>query len=340
MLVPPPCCWLGPDMVACALHSHFHVRQGWGDSVNALTSSFRFALGTGRLFFLVWAARNDRAMWRIALEQPDFQWDWEEALANAHEACNLHATDVQSIRAFKRDDQPPPRVLVIRGTIVADHPLADSLQHFYRQRPSPTIALVRDHHLQDFLLRPNSELQSWIDRTRVALESDRSWRFGGVVGIQVRTGYADAAEVAQRPSNANFLADGDEQLFLDRFLNIYETRFGSDPTRTRVFLMTDSPLVRDFFFDQLQTRRGITVVTVSDGEVAHCGPTRTVSSSGVLRMLSEWFVFRRHTDLHLLTAWSLFGSSAVEGKRHDATQRIDASNCGQEGAKPCQMRRE
>ena len=146
-----------------------------------------------------------------------------------------------------------------------------------------------------------------------------------------------------------------------------------DPRRVKVFLTTDSPVIRrkverelgdrerfplpaaavtsstsppeareeeveesDLSSPLSHTTGGVRVISVQEGEVAHCGPGRTTSREGVLRMLTEWFILKK-TDVTFVTAWSLFGASSVEGKAEDTIFRIDASNCGKRNAKPCQM---
>lgn len=49
-------------------------KKGFGDSVNALTSSFRYAIGNGRLFFIIWSNRNQPSMWKSGLAEPGFAW--------------------------------------------------------------------------------------------------------------------------------------------------------------------------------------------------------------------------------------------------------------------------
>jgi hypothetical protein len=286
---------------------------------------------------------------------------------------------------------PPARILAIAGSIVASHPLAGSMDALYQQGSSLIWGLT-DRTLQRFLLRPNVVLQSWINAVvqgeLARSESDPS-DFAGVIGVQVRSGYADAADLARRPPNANFLAPGDEERFVAAVENILRTkRFGADPRRAKVFLTTDSPDVRTYIENALRSERfsakalasgaaggatadaaaadngshsvsistagqasasaaatdatepsagsGLQVVSVRSGHVAHCGPLRSTDAPSVLRMLTEWFILSRHVDYAVVTAWSLFGASAVEGMSENFIHRIDASNCGHPGAKPCQ----
>lgn len=262
--------------------------------------------------------------------------DWNDVL-RTHSHCGFSPIVLDSVRSYRRDSHPPARFVRISGSLTSDHPLAGSMEHFWNG-PRNTMTSLSEAMVQDFLLQPNDELSSWIARTRKVLKSKRKKNFGAVVGMQIRTGYADAPELYHRPSNANFLALGDEKLFLNKYLEIVDKRFDSDPTRTKVFLMTDSPLIADYMKHELQASRGVSVVIVEDGEVAHCGPGKEVTNGGVLRMLAEWFIFKRHTDIQLITAWSLFGASSVEGKSENNIFRIDSSRCGQPGAKPCQTR--
>jgi len=355
----------------------WEAMAGWGDSVNALTSSFRHALVTSRLFFIRWQSKNDKHLWKTGLQMPDFHWDYEDTLTQ-FPGCRLSLKALRQRSAHERPpnskaDDPLPRVLAISGTIVASHPLANALSGWYDSGRCPVIWSLGDGALQRFLLRPNAALQSWLDPVVAELQRDRPADFAGVIGLQLRSGYADAPDRAKRPSNANFLAQGDERLFLDKVEALLRsTRFGADPRRARVFLTTDSPDVRDAVEKALRSERfsakalagasagaaetpaadgaeseavgqtasapatsGLHVVSVQSGSVSHCGPHRNTDPSGVLRMLSEWFVLSRHVDVPVLTAWSLFGASAVEGHKGEV-HRIDASNCGQTGAKPCQ----
>lgn len=319
----------------CALL--FCRTQGFGDSVNALTSSFRYALATGRLFFLVWQSSNDAHMWKRGLDQPGFEWDWVEAI-KAHPECGFARKDIESPRASRADGQPPPRVVLIRGTIVADNPVASATDGLYERDDTRLLMYgMGDGVLQDFLLVPNPELQRVISSTASQLLAHRPDNFWAVVGMQIRTGYADAPDAKKRPSNANFLAPGDERLFVEKFVGLWKQHGNGEQDRTRVFLMTDSPAIATKVSTELRDQHGVSVVTVSSGEVAHCGPSQTITQSGVIRMLAEWFVFKRYTDVQLITAWSLFGGSAAEGRNERHVYRIDASNCGKKGAKPCQM---
>ena len=359
------------------------LHQGWGDSVNALVSAFRYALGTSRLFFIQWASRNDAQMWKVGLEAPGFAWDLLDAIAT-HPGCQI---DIGQLNAATppaaavaaaggaatrkgngvADGAALPRLLKIAGSIVSSHPLAGSLDRFYSERLGassrggmPVIYLLSDGVLQNFLLRPNARLRDdWIApvvaRLTAVAAAEGSEDAGAVtvVGMQIRSGYADAPEVAARPSNANFLAPGDEKLFVAKLVEILggpQPALGDNPKpsqrRVKVFLMTDHPDIRASVERQLVELYGpsLEVVSVSGGSVAHCGPGRVVSQAALLRMLAEWFVFGRHTQHRLVTAWSLFGASAaalaVQGIGHTTHNvwTIDASNCGQPGAKPCQMR--
>jgi hypothetical protein len=327
----------------------------------------------------------------------DFHWDYADTLAS-YPGCRLSLSALRERAAHERvqgrpgtPPPPPARILAIAGSIVASHPLAGSMDALYQQGSSLIWGLT-DRTLQRFLLRPNVVLQSWINAVvqgeLARSESDPS-DFAGVIGVQVRSGYADAADLARRPPNANFLAPGDEERFVAAVENILRTtRFGADPRRAKVFLTTDSPDVRTYIENALRSERfsakalasgaaggatadaaaadngshsvsistagqasasaaatdatepsagsGLQVVSVRSGHVAHCGPLRSTDAPSVLRMLTEWFILSRHVDYAVVTAWSLFGASAVEGMSENFIHRIDASNCGHPGAKPCQ----
>jgi len=317
--------------------------------VNALTSAFRYAVGTSRLFFIRWQSRNEAHLWRIGLQEPGFAWDYDEAV-EAMPHCQLSVDALYEQMAHSRRAAPaaavtaggshlsPVRIAAISGSITSDHPLAGSLDAMYADYRHVIYGLT-DAILQDFLLRPNDVLDQWIRKVRLELKRRRPKGFVGVVGMQLRSGYADAALESQRPPNANFLAQGDENLFLDRLDTIVQTKCSGHPNRTRVFLMSDSPVLREAVTAAVAQRYGsrMQVVTSVDGPVAHCGPGRVVSREALLRMLTDWFVFKRHADFAVITAWSLFGASACEDKSENHIWRIDASNCGQPGAKPCQM---
>jgi hypothetical protein len=304
--------------------------------VNALTSSFRYALATGRLFFIVWRSSNDPAMWKRGLMEPGFEWDWNDAL-KTHPECGFRKNDIESVRASRADNKPPPRVVLIRGTIVADNPVAHATEGLYESDDTRMVMYgLGEGALQDFLLVPNAELQSLISSTASRLYDARPADYWATVGIQIRTGYADAPDAKKRPGNANFLAQGDEKLFVEKFLELWRAKAAGFPARTKVFLMTDSPVIAEKVRKDLSEKHGVEVVTVTEGEVAHCGPTQTITQTGVMRMLAEWFVFKLHTDVQIITAWSLFGGSAVEGRNGGQVYRIDASNCGKTSAKPCQ----
>lgn len=60
------------------------------------------------------------------------------------------------------------------------------------------------------------------------------------------------------------------------------------------------------------------------------------TADGVRTLLVEWFALKRYADIALITAWSLFGSSAVDDSPREV-YRIDSSQCGKAGAKSCQM---
>lgn len=312
--------------------------------MNALTTAFRYALGSSRLFFIRWRSRNDKHVWRIGLQAPGFAWDYDEAVAAmphcqlSEDALHQHAAFSKSATGAADSGTKPVRIASISGSITSDHPLSGSLDALYSDYKHVVYGLT-DAVLQGFLLRPNADLDEWIRPVRLQLKRRRTKDFVGVVGMQLRSGYADAAEEAHRPRNANFLAAGDELLFLERLDSIVQLKCAGHANRTRVFLMTDSPQLRETITLAVDQRYGgrMAVVSVTDGAVAHCGPARDVSREGALRMLTEWFVFKRHVDFAIITAWSLFGASACEGKSENSIWRIDASNCGQPGAKPCQM---
>lgn len=356
----------------------WEATAGWGDSVNALTSAFRYALGSSRLFFIEWSSINNLQLWKIGLEQPGFVWDLIDAMTN-FQHCEIHRAQVNAPQARRRSSSNNnlalPRILKIAGSIVNDHPLIGSLDRFYTHHPTLPISvlyLLSDSILQDFLLQPNMILRDeWIVPVvrRLEEKNDVVDREIAVVGMQIRSGYADGSEPLSRPSNANFLAPGDEMLFLEKFHEIIQRppfvfTSGSSGSsgaggvtretlrkHPRIFLMTDHPDFIVSIENHIRSRyeNSIDLVSLSSPSVsstthnlvapAHCGPNRIVSSNSFLRMLSEWFLFKHHTQFQLITAWSLFGSSAVEGKNENQIWRIDASNCGQSGAKPCQMTR-
>jgi hypothetical protein len=256
----------------------------------------------------------------------------------------LGSLSAAAARVKHESSIPPARTLLIAGSIISSHPLAGIMDPLYRDHPRIAYQLD-DGRLHSFLLRPNSVLTEWIHQVTKQFQQDRPDNYVATIGMQIRTGYADAADVSRRPHNANFLAVGDEELFLMRLENLLKSnRFGGDTRRMRVFLATDSPIVRTNIEHSLQNSErfnsGIQLISVTRGSVVHCGPSRETTKDGVLRMLTEWFILARHTDITLITAWSLFGSSAVEGKQEKNIYRIDASNCERNGIRGCQMRKQ
>jgi hypothetical protein len=267
-----------------------------------------------------------------------FEWDYTDAIAN-YPHCNFDMSSALSYHASHSDGSSSsiPRIVSITGSMVSDHPLAGVSERFYKDYLH-IIHKLHDSTLQNFLLQPNSFVEERIKKVRKELKSKRSKHFESIIGIQIRTGYADNKSVELRPSNANFLAIGDENLFLNKFKELFQTRFQSNPDKIRVFLMTDSPHIEDYIKTSIEKQfKGVRVITVSEGSIAHSGPQSTISKDNFHRLLTEWFIFKQMVDLNIITAWSLFGSSAVEGKDENNIFRIDASNCGEKGAKPCQM---
>jgi hypothetical protein len=71
------------------------------------------------------------------------------------------------------------------------------------------------------------------------------------------------------------------------------------------------------------------------------GHEHTHTAAGLLKVVADWFMFRR-VDVAVVTAWSLFGSSAVSGLELDYSDPrnpkyfvIDDSKCSSPGHKPC-----
>jgi hypothetical protein len=325
VLASPTLCRSTPVLV-------WRAQAGWGDSINALTSAFRYALAasTPRLFFIQWGSKNAPQLWRIGLEEPGFRWDFVEASTN-HANCDL---TLEALAGPQRSsDGAPSRVLSLVGSIVSSHPLAGSLDALYKDY-THVIYRLTDGELQNFLLRPNDVLrEKWIQPVSAQL---RPAGFNGlVIGVQIRTGEADGKTVAERPVNANFLVPGDETLFVAAVGSIITS---SAAREMSVFLSSDSPSSAGRVASDLQAHHpGLRIVQSSKGAVTHCGPTKLTDSDGVLRMMSDWFLLKR-SDRLVLTAWSLFGSSAAEGHPERDVMRIDSSLCGQAGTKPCQMR--
>lgn len=75
-------------------------------------------------------------------------------------------------------------------------------------------------------------------------------------------------------------------------------------------------------------------MTVTDGLITHSGPSSGTDKAGILRMMTEWFLLRREAKHVILTAWSLYGASAVEGLYNIWVDRVDSSECGK-GGRPC-----
>jgi len=407
---------------------------GFGDSVNALTTAFRYALASGRLFFIEWSSGQHRQMWKAGLQQPGFMWDYDDAIKHAPHCqfsySALHHESAMYKSRDRQDGENPPRFVSLRGSITSGHVLSGLLHsprfHSYRH----VLHSLQDGLLQDFLLKPSAIIRPALRAVARVLRrrSGHGHKASNkikpkdvtvtVVGMQIRTGAADGKDPTHRPTNANFLnlQQGDDKLFVDKFEQLFERqkrRMGPgppdpDPNRVlRVFLMSDSAEVRDQLKEEIETRfEEVRVVQVDDedvrrvmekdrqiaaalamaqamdadevinaehylhdptstseshpsasdsdpsstltstslsassrllGPVAHCGPSASPSLASIRRLLVEWFTFRRQVDVALLTAWSLFGSSAVEGsKRVKEVHRIDASDCGKKGAKPCQ----
>lgn len=339
-----------PEACAAASVLVWEATAGWGDSVNALATAFRYALASSvpRLFFIQWPSRSTPQLWKLGLSLPGFAWDLQDFL-KAHSECGVTMTMVQSRAAVQRSsaESPVPRVVKVAGSMVSSHPLSGALSRFYNDAaysyPNPRHVLTRmdDAILQDFLLRPNEELQAWIDQTAAALAPSEAQQsnWAGAIGFQIRSGFADAAAPRDRPSNAFFLAPGDEALFQAKFSEVLRAHMQGDASRTKLFVMSDHPQIRAAVIETMQsTYPALEIVAVQQGSVSHCGPDRTCDSGSFLRLLTEWFTLKRAVRFKLITAWSLLGSSAAEGApvgHH--TYRIDASNCGQPGARPCQM---
>ena len=343
-----------PEDCAAASVLVWEAAAGWGDSVNALTTAFRYAVASNppRLFFVQWPSRSTPQLWKLGLSLPGFQWDLRDFL-EAHGECGVSMAMVQSRAAVERSpgagaSVPVPRVVRVAGSMVSNHPLSGSLSRFWSDPafsyPNPRHVLTKmdDAVLQDFLLRPNEELQGWIDQTAAALApspAEAPPNFAGSIGFQIRSGFADAAAERDRPRNAFFLAPGDESLFQSKFAEVLRTHMSSDVRRTSLFVMSDHPQIRADVIEAMQAKYpALRIVTVKQGSVSHCGPDRACDSGSFLRLLAEWFTLKRAVRFKIVTAWSLLGSSAAEGApRGHHTYRIDASNCGQTGARPCQM---
>lgn len=333
---------------------------GWGDSVNALTSSFRYALATGRLFFIQWGTRKYQKLWSIGLKKPQMEWDWNDLLKNKvlQTNCQLSVDMANAYAAAYKAEgaAKPPRVVSIRGTITGDNPLAGVFDHPPFSTPGNIVQRADDNKLVDFLLRPNKVLKLWLKKFSAPLQGART-----VIAAQIRTGYADNPNPAHRPSNANFLAPGDEKIFIKKIKDILESKNflkeeAKDTKRianwkkkgkksaeeiaaaekeaaqkkAKVLLITDSPAVTQLFKSEFPDR----FVSVTDGLVAHSGPHSGTDKAGVLRMMTEWFLLRRESKHVILTAWSLYGSSAVEGLYNIWVDRVDSSECGK-GGRPC-----
>ncbi len=169
--------------------------------------------------------------------------------------------------------------------------------------------------------------------------------------------------VCHVPMFPHVLSSGDESRFIRTATRLIADRYDAESDDILIFVATDDPRVVPIIASKMAPALVVRVNAQADGiedvtdksdketdikTVVHSGPSVTISIpkhsntpdsrefipiadaiTGLERMFIEWFLLR-HTQHVLLTAWSLFGSTATN--THRSTRIINSSVCGKEGA--------
>lgn len=198
-----------------------------------------------------------------------------------------------------------------------------------KQRPYKHESYRVDDREVIALLQPSDSVKALISETLIGVPGDAP-----VVACQVRTGSADRkADEAPVPSYARFLSPGDEYRFVAAARRILSRlKPGADP---RILLVTDSP---EELLPVFRAAFGSRSLLFVEGPVAHSAPFghgHQQTRAAIDKVLADWFLLRDRANYAILTAWSLFGSSATSGLIGGAVDVVEDSLCATEGHKPC-----
>lgn len=279
---------------------------GFGDSVNAFAAAFRIALQTRRLLFVEWPSVKTG----LAALYP--WWHFDDFLGTHPTRCGLRHPG----------ERGTPRVAHIQGHIWSGHPLAKERPYQYES-----------YHVADeeiiALLQPSESVKALMRAALAGVPEDAP-----VVAVQIRTGSADRkADEAPIPSYARFLSPGDEHRFVAAARRIFSRL--KPAAKPRVLLVTDAPEELLPLFRAVFDSHSLLFI---EGPIAHSAPFghgHQQTRPAIDKVLADWFLLRDRANYAILTAWSLFGSSATSHLVGGVVDVIEDSLCGTEGHKPC-----